>query len=107
MLRFGGHVLGYNVVTYFGGTQTASSSGGPSAQTRWVCIRVPTTCSWCAFNIGNPLQQVGLPALSQLAEWPDRFARYYALGFVALFTVPIAAVFIIEVNFPSQAPAGS
>ena len=102
MLRFGGHVLGYNVVTYFARNADSILIGRAlGADALGLYSRAYNLFMMPLLNIGNPLQQVGLPALSQLAEWPDRFARYYLklLGFVALFTVPIAAVCIIEGAF--------
>jgi O-antigen/teichoic acid export membrane protein len=102
MLRFGSHVLGFNVVSYFARNADNILIGRfLGAGALGLYSRAYNLFMMPYLNIANPILQVGLPALGRLVEWPERFAKYYRklLGIVALLTVPVAALCIIEAEF--------
>jgi PST family polysaccharide transporter len=102
MIRLGGHVLSYNVVNYFARNADNILIGRVlGVNALGLYSRAYNLFMIPLLNISNPVLQVGLPALSQLVEWPERFSRYYLklLGIVALLTVPIAALCVTEGGF--------
>jgi PST family polysaccharide transporter len=102
LLRFGGHVLGSNIVNYFSGNTDNILVG------RFLGA-VPLGLYSRAFNffalpltqIREPIQRVGLPALRHLVDEPERFRRYFLriTGVVATLSFPLALICIIAGDF--------
>ncbi|MCW1886359.1 lipopolysaccharide biosynthesis protein [Luteolibacter flavescens] len=94
MLKFGGDVLGFNVVNYF------SRQAGSLLIGRY-CGANPLALYDRAYSlllmplgqINGPLGAVSIPALSRLQKEPDRFARYYlnAILLICSLSIPVIA----------------
>ncbi len=111
MLRFGGNVLGFDLVNYFSrnmdniliGRYLGAAPLGLYARA-YNLFMLPIT------QIRTPVTQVAMPALSALRPEPERYRRYYrhTLTVLALLTVPLTlwclweAAFIIEVALGPQ-----
>jgi PST family polysaccharide transporter len=94
MLKFGGDVLGFNVVNYF------SRQAGSLLIGRY-CGAPPLALYDRAYSlllmplgqINGPLAAVSVPALSRLQNEPDRFGRYYlnAILLICSLSIPVIA----------------
>ncbi|MCW1914797.1 lipopolysaccharide biosynthesis protein [Luteolibacter sp. GHJ8] len=92
MLKFGGDVLGFNVVNYF------SRQAGSMLIGRY-CGTAPLAAYDRAYSlllmplgqINGPLGSVSVPALSRLQNEPDRFGRYYlnAILLICSLSIPV------------------
>lgn len=92
MLRFGGDVLGFNVVNYF------SRQAGSLLIGRY-CGAAPLASYDRAYSlllmplgqINGPLGSVSVPALSRLQNEPERFGRYYlnAILLICALSIPV------------------
>lgn len=102
MVRFGGHVLAFNIMDYFASNADYLLIGryigaGPlGLYTRaYSLFRLPVS------QIRVPLAAVALPALSALKDQPARYAAYYRqfVGVLALLAVPMSVYCVIEAEF--------
>jgi PST family polysaccharide transporter len=94
MLKFGGDVLGFNVVNYF-------SRQADKVLVAKFCGAVPVAYYDKAYSlllmpvgqINGPLGSVSIPALSRLQNEPDRFRRYFlnAIMLVCSLSMPVIA----------------
>jgi PST family polysaccharide transporter len=94
MLKFGGDVLGFNVVNYF-------SRQADKVLVAKFCGSVPVAYYDKAYSlllmpvgqINGPLGSVSIPALSRLQNEPDRFRRYFlnAIMLVCSLSMPVIA----------------
>lgn len=92
MLKFGGDVLGFNVVNYF------SRQAGSMLIGRY-CGTAPLASYDRAYSlllmplgqINGPLGSVSVPALSRLQSEPERFGRYYlnAILLICSLSIPV------------------
>lgn len=92
MLKFGGDVLGFNVVNYF------SRQAGSMLIGRY-CGTAPLASYDRAYSlllmplgqINGPLGSVSIPALSRLQNEPERFGRYYlnAILLICSLSIPV------------------
>jgi O-antigen/teichoic acid export membrane protein len=94
MLKFGGDVLGFNIVNYF------SRQAGNLLIGRY-CGANPLALYDRAYSlllmpigqINGPLGAVSIPALSRLQHEPERFGRYYlnAILLICSLSIPVIA----------------
>ena len=94
MLRFGGDVLGFNIVNYF-------SRQADTVLIAKFCGSAPVALYEKAYSlllmpvgqINGPLGAVTIPALSRLQQDPDRFRRYFlnAILLVCSLSMPVIA----------------
>ncbi|MCW1922900.1 lipopolysaccharide biosynthesis protein [Luteolibacter arcticus] len=94
MLKFGGDVLGFNIVNYF------SRQAGSLLIGRY-CGANPLALYDRAYSlllmpigqINGPLGAVSIPALSRLQNEPERFGRYYlnAILLICSLSIPVIA----------------
>jgi len=102
MLKFGGHLTGFNFVNYFSRNADNILIGkfiGAEAlglySKAYQIVYMPLT------HIRNPINAVAIPALSSLKGDPERFQRYYGKVVFALafFSMPVMAFCIM---FPEE-----
>lgn len=94
MLKFGGDVLGFNIVNYF-------SRQADTVLIAKFCGSAPVALYEKAYSlllmpvgqINGPLGAVTIPALSRLQQDPDRFRRYFinAILLVSALSMPVIA----------------
>lgn len=102
MLRFGGHVMGFNIANYFSrnadniliGRYVGADALGLYAKAYSIFL-LPLQ------QVRGPLLDVAMPALSTLRGDPERFARYYRrlVDNLATLAVPLAMVTLVEADF--------
>ncbi len=94
MLKFGGDVLGFNIVNYFSRQADTVLIGkfcgtGPVAayEKAYSLLLMPVG------QINGPLGAVAIPALSRLQDDPDRYRRYYlnAILLLCSLSMPVIA----------------
>lgn len=94
MLRFGGDVLGFNVVNYFS-RQAGSLLIGRYCGANPLALydRANSLLLMPLGQINGPLGAVSIPALSRLQNEPERFARYYlnAILLICALCIPVVA----------------
>jgi len=102
MLKFGGHLTGFNFVNYFARNADNLLVGkfiGTEAlgfySKAYQMLMLPLN------HIRLPLDQVALPALSSLRDDPERYARYYQrlLEVSALVIIPLTLYCALEADF--------
>ena len=102
MLKFGGHLTGFNFVNYFTRNLDSALIGkfiGDDAlglySRAYQIVYLPLT------NIRDPINAVALPVLSKLQNSPERFRRYYGKMVFALAfcSMPLMAFCIM---FPEE-----
>jgi O-antigen/teichoic acid export membrane protein len=102
MLKFGGHLTGFNFVNYFARNADNILVGkfiGMEAlglySKAYQMLMLPLN------YIRQPLDQVALPALSALRNEPGRYARYYErlLQVSALAIIPLTLFCALEADF--------
>lgn len=94
MVKFGGDVLGFNIVNYF-------SRQADTMLVAKYCGSIPGAFYEKAYNlllmpvgqINGPLGSVSIPALSRLQDEPDRFRRYFlnSIQLVCSLSLPVIA----------------
>ncbi len=94
MLKFGGDVLGFNIVNYFARQADTVLIGK-------YCGQIPVAAYDKAYNlllmpvgqINGPLGAVAIPALSRLQDDPGRYRRYYlnAILLLSALSMPVIA----------------
>lgn len=98
LLRFGSHVLGSNVVTYFSGnTDNILVGRFLGAQPLGLYSRAFNFFALPMTQITEPIQRVGLPTLRHLVDDAERFRRYYLriAGIVAALSFPLGMTCIV------------
>lgn len=94
MLKFGGDVLGFNIVNYFS-RQTGGLLIGRYCGTAAIGLydRAYSLLLMPIGQINGPLGAVSIPALSRLQNEPDRFGRYYlnAILLICSLSIPVIA----------------
>jgi len=92
LLKFGGHLTGFNIVNYFArnfdniliGRFCGATALGFYSKA-YSLMMLPIT------QIRTPLHKVSIPVLSRLQDDPPRFRRYYIklVGLIAFITMPL------------------
>ena len=99
LLRFGGHLTGFNIVNYFARNFDNILIGrfcGPTPlgfySKAYSLMMLPIT------QIRTPLHKVSIPVLSRLQDDPARFRRYYMklLSLIAFVTMPLMTFMVIS-----------
>ena len=94
MLKFGGDVLGFNIVNYFS-RQTGGLLVGRYCGTAAIGLydRAYSLLLMPIGQINGPLGAVSIPALSRLQNEPERFGRYYlnAILLICSLSIPVIA----------------
>ncbi len=101
MLRFGGHLTGFDFVNYFArnldnvliGRAWGSDALGQYNKA-YTLLLMPIR------QINGPIAAVAIPALSRLQDDPDRFRSYYLKGVsvVAFLTMPLATFLFVAAD---------
>lgn len=101
MVRFGGHIMGFNLVNYFSrnadnilvGRVLGAAALGLYAKA-YGLFTLPLG------QIRVPVWQVSLPMLRQLVGEPDRYRKYYLrlVDTVTTLTLPIAFLCVLEAD---------
>ena len=94
MLKFGGDVLGFNIVNYFS-RQAGSLLIGRYCGVNPLALydRANNLLLMPLGQINGPLGAVSIPALSRLQNEPERFGRYYlnAILLICSLSIPVIA----------------
>jgi O-antigen/teichoic acid export membrane protein len=94
MLKFGGDVLGFNIVNYFS-RQTGGLLIGRYCGATAIGLydRAYSLLLMPIGQINGPLGAVSIPALSRLQNEPERFGRYYlnAILLICSLSIPVIA----------------
>lgn len=101
-LRFGGNVLGSNVVTYFAGNADSILVGRfLGANPLGLYNRAYNFVALPVSQFRELIERVGLPVLRRLVDEPERFRRYYLkmANMVATAAFPLGAICILEGEF--------
>jgi len=98
LLKFGGDVVGYNVINYFSrnldniliGRYVGSASLGLYSKA-YQLLMMPIT------NLRDPLNAVAMPALSRLQHEPAEFRKYHLelLSFLGFISMPLVAFLFV------------
>ncbi len=102
MVRFGGDIMAFDILTYFGDNTDYLLIGKfMGAEPLGLYTRAFNLFALPMRQVRRPMGAVALPALSALREQPERFAAYYRrfVEALALLSVPIAIYCFIEVEF--------
>lgn len=101
MLRFGGHMTGFEVVNYFGRNMDNILVGRfLGADALGLYSRAYNLFMLPISQIKSPLTQVAMPALSALSGEPQRYRRYYMsfLEAIAVLTIPLTVYCALEAD---------
>lgn len=110
MLKFGGHLTGFNFINYFArnadniliGRFIGADALGLYAKA-YALFMMPIS------QIRGPLTQVAMPVLSSLKDQPERYVKYYQrlLDIMASLTIPLTLYCVIEADFLIRLLLGS
>jgi len=110
MLKFGGHLTGFNFINYFSrnldniliGKFIGSDALGLYAKA-YQLFMMPIR------QIRGPMTNVAMPVLSSLKEQPERYIKYYQrlLDIMASLTIPLTLYCVLEANFLIRLLLGS
>ena len=102
MLKFGGHLTGFNFINYFSRNADNILIGrfiGAEAlglyNKAYQLFMLPIT------QVRMPLSNVAMPVLSSLKEQPERYIKYYIrlVDILATLSIPIALYCLVEADF--------
>ena len=105
MLRFGGNVMGFNLVNYFARNADNILVGRfIGAEGLGLYSKAYSLFLMPLQQVRGPLVDVAMPALSALKDQPERFARYYAhlVDSVSMLSVPLAMYSLVQAEFLVQ-----
>lgn len=110
MLRFGGHLSGFNIIDYFAcnadsfliGKFYGASALGLYARA-YQLFMLPVT------QIRQPITAVAMPVLSSLQNQPERYVKYYQRmsDLLVSLMIPLAVYCMIEAEFLIRTILGS
>ncbi|MBT4511719.1 MAG: oligosaccharide flippase family protein, partial [Chloroflexi bacterium] len=110
MLKFGGHLTGFNFINYFSrnadniliGRYIGADALGLYAKA-YQLFMMPIS------QIRGPLTQVAMPVLCSLKDQPERYVKYYQrlLDILATLTIPLTIYCAIEADFLIRLLLGS
>lgn len=110
MLKFGGHLTGFNCINYFSRNADNILIGKfIGADALGLYARAYQLFMMPISQIRAPLDQVAMPILSTLRLQPTRYARYYhrILDIMATLVMPLTLYCAIEANFLIKVFLGS
>jgi O-antigen/teichoic acid export membrane protein len=110
MLKFGGHLTGFNFVNYFARNADSILIGKfIGANSLGLYSRAYQLFMMPISQIRGPLDQVAMPVLSSLRNQPERYVKYYQrlLDIMASLTIPLGVYCIIEADFLIRLLLGS
>lgn len=102
MLKFGGHLTGFNFINYFARNADNMLIGKfIGANALGLYTKAYSLFMLPISQIRGPLNQVALPVLSSLRNQPDRYVKYYQrlLDIMASLTIPLTLYSVIEAKF--------
>lgn len=102
MLKFGGHLTGFNLINYFSRNADNMLIGKfIGADALGLYARAYQLFMMPISQIRAPLDQVAMPVLSSLRNQPERYAKYYQrlLDIMATLTMPLTMYCAIEADF--------
>ena len=102
MLKFGGHLTGFNFINYFSRNADNVLIGRfIGADALGLYARAYNLFMMPISQIRGPLNQVAMPVLSSLKDQPERYVRYYQrlLDIMATLTFPLTIYCAIEAEF--------
>ncbi len=102
MLKFGGHLTGFNFINYFSRNADNILIGRfIGADALGLYSRAYQLFMLPIGQVRGPLNDVALPALSALRNDPERYAKYYQrlLDIMASLTMPLTVYCVIEADF--------
>ena len=102
LMRFGGDVLGFNVLNYFSTNADNILVGrflGPNPLGLY--SRAYNFFALPMVQVRNPIARVGLPALRLLVDEPGRYRKYFAkiVNIVATLSFPMGMICVVEGAF--------
>ena len=110
MLKFGGHLTGFNFVNYFSRQSDNILIGRfIGAEALGLYARAYNLFMMPITQIRSPLNDVAMPALSSLRNQPERYVKYYQrlLDIMASLTIPLTMYCAIEADFLIRLLLGS
>lgn len=102
MLRFGGHLMGFNITNYLSQSMDNVMIGWfLGAAALGLYVKAYSLFMVAIVQIRIPTTQVGLSTLSLLRNQPERYTKYYQrlVDILATMTFPIAVYCAIEASF--------
>lgn len=102
MLKFGGHLTGFNFINYFSrNTDNILIGKFIGADALGLYARAYQLFMMPISQIKAPLDQVAMPVLSSLRNQPERYSKYYQrlLDIMASLTMPLTMYCAIEADF--------
>jgi O-antigen/teichoic acid export membrane protein len=102
MLKFGGHLTGFNFINYFSRNADNILIGRfISADALGLYSRAYSLFMMPINQIRGPMSQVAMPVLSSLRNEPDRYVKYYErlLDIMATLAMPLTIYCAIEAEF--------
>ena len=102
MLKFGGHLTGFNFVNYFSRNLDNILIGKfISADALGLYAKAYNLFMMPISQIRAPMVNVAMPALSALKEQPEQYIKYYQrfLDILASLTIPLTLYCVIEADF--------
>lgn len=102
MLKFGGHVTGFNFVNYFSRNADNMLIGRFIGANALGLYAKAYNLFWMPIaQLRSPLNEVAMPAFSSLRNQPERYAKYYRslLDILSSLTVPLSLYCLLEADF--------
>lgn len=110
MLKFGGHLTGFNFINYFSRNADNILIGRfIGADALGLYAKAYQLFTMPINQIRGPLTQVAIPVLSSLKNQPERYVKYYQrlLDILASLTIPLTIYCTLEADFMIQILLGS
>lgn len=110
MLKFGGHLTGFEFARYFArNTDNILIGRFIGADALGLYAKAYQIFMMPISQIRGPLNQVAMPVLSSLKDQPERYVKYYQrlLIIMASLTIPLTLYCVIEADFLIQILLGS
>ena len=102
MLKFGGDVTGYSMINYFSrNTDNLLIGRFGGAQSLGLYNKASQLLGLPTDQINEPLFSVAIPALSRLADSPERYRQAYLrmMEKVIMLTMPVVALMIVAADW--------
>ncbi len=110
MLKFGGHLTGFNFINYFSYNADSILIGRFIGEDALGLYAKAHQLFMMPINqVRGPLTQVAMPVLSSLKHQPDRYVKYYQrlLDILATLTIPLTIYCALEADFLIRLLLGS
>lgn len=102
MLKFGGHLTGFNFITYFSRSADYILIGRfLGADALGLYSRAHGLCMMPINQIRSPLVNVAMPVLSTIKDQPERYIKYYQriIDILASVAIPLMLYCVFEADF--------